>query len=482
MRPRGPIFWFVMTDLATLVFSFELAWLLFVNTYHYPGSATHPSDIHLRIFALVWFTPFVVLGAQLAINGLFRLYDFIHNSTEIDILYLSIWAVLFGTLFEVLFLSYVKVFYIDTTWRVLPVHGNPEILDVQISRQLLAYGAVFTFVGMVAWRWLYLRRRRRYGYDLARVLIVGYDDVGRGLENEIETYSAQGHVVVGYVDDQPSIQSERLLGRVDDIPRVVHEAEVDEIVIVSQRASRWRLMEILSLCHDTDCTLWLMPDLYETIVGEVDCQMAGIPLIQLSSMARRRRLLGAKRVIDFVIALAVVLCCALPALVICALIKLTSRGKIIFGQERIGQHGVPFTLYKFRTMREDAEEASGPVLATPDDPRITRMGRVLRRYHLDEWPQFWNVLRGDMSLVGPRPERPMFVEQFQEEIPAYRLRFEAKPGLTGLAQVYGHYASSVNHKLRYDISYIHNFSPLLDLKVLLATLLYMATGQRPRGL
>ncbi len=472
MRPKGPLFWFLVVDATTLLIAFYLAWWVFEHTDPH-ASFEH----HMGVFVhVMWALP-ALLVVKLVIMGVLRLYDFISNRTDIDIIYLTVWAVLSGAAFEVLFLSYVKVFYIDTMMR------DDVSLAVQISRSLILYNALFTFLGVTGWRLLYLRRRRRWGYDRARVLVVGSGDMGQSVQREIDSYSAQGHEVVGFVEDVDADGPDApLLGRVEDIPRLVRDKNVHEIIIASQRASRHRLMEILALCQETDCALWLMPDVYETIVGQVDCQMAGIPLIALSTLARKRRVLAVKRVMDVIVAAAVILLFALPALLISALIKLTSRGRVIFGQVRVGQHHSPFTLYKFRTMREGAEQESGPVLSSPDDPRVTRVGRILRRLHLDEIPQFWNVLCGDMSLVGPRPERPMFVAKFEAEIPAYRLRFEVKPGLTGLAQVYGHYASSVDHKLRYDISYIHNFHPLLDLKILLATLLHLFTGQRPRGL
>ncbi|MBE7558524.1 sugar transferase [bacterium] len=473
MRPKGPLFWFVVVDLTTLLIAFYLAWWFFEQTD--PNASF---DHHLGVFAhVLWALP-ALLAAKLAILGLLRLYDFITNRTDIDIIYLAVWAVGAGAAFEVLFLSYVKVFHIDTMMR------DEVRLAVQISRALVAYNALFTFLGITGWRLMYLRRRRRWGYDRARVLVVGAGEVSRSVSREIDSYSAQGHEVVGFVEDgvEAGAGDSPLLGRVEDIPRLARDKNVHEILIASQRTSRRRLLEILALCRETDCTLWLMPDVYETIVGQVDCQMAGIPLIQLSTLARKRRALAVKRALDVAVALMVIFLFALPALVISVLIKTTSRGKVIFGQERVGQHHAPFTLYKFRTMREGAEEESGPVLSSPDDPRVTGVGRILRRFHLDEIPQFWNVLWGDMSLVGPRPERPVFVARFEAEIPAYRLRFEVKPGMTGLAQVYGHYASSPEHKLRYDLSYIHNFNPLLDLKILLATLLHLFTGQRPRGL
>jgi len=188
-----------------------------------------------------------------------------------------------------------------------------------------------------------------------------------------------------------------------------------------------------------------------------------------------------KRVIDLAGA-AALLCVACPLfLLMSVLIPITSRGPIFFRQERIGKGRRRFQILKFRTMVNQAEQRSGPVLATSTDPRITPLGRILRDFHIDEFPQLWNVLRGDMSLVGPRPEREVFVEQFEKTLPAYDLRHFVKPGLTGLAQVMGDYSTSVERKLRFDLLYIYNYSLLLDLRLLFQTITLVLCGQRFHG-
>jgi exopolysaccharide biosynthesis polyprenyl glycosylphosphotransferase len=483
MRPKGPLFWFVMIDVAVMLIAFVLAWQLFCWRDIYADRLNH-----LGILAIIYWASFVLLAAKCLVFGFFRLYDFIRNKSEIDILYRAILAVGLGLLFEIMFLTYIKVYHVDPVypWNLIPAYTAADYVNpvYQISRELAVYNAFFTFLGIVGWRAVYLYRRRKYGYDLVRVLIVGPGNIGDGVLHDIKEYSSREHQVIGCVndDEKGSNGGVPVLGKIEQIPELVQENFINDIIISSDRTSPERLMRIMAVCQQTDCSLWLLPDIYESIIGQVNCQMAGIPLIELSSLRGKHKQLIIKRFCDILISALILLICLVPIIFIAILIKLTSRGRILHRQVRTGRYHVPFMLYKFRTMKEGAEDDSGPVLALPNDPRATWVGKWLRRWHLDEIPQFFNVLIGNMSLVGPRPERQVFVDRFEEEIPAYRLRFEVKPGITGMAQIHGHYQSSMRHKLRYDISYIHNFSPLMDFKILIATALHILLGQRPRGL
>jgi exopolysaccharide biosynthesis polyprenyl glycosylphosphotransferase len=187
-----------------------------------------------------------------------------------------------------------------------------------------------------------------------------------------------------------------------------------------------------------------------------------------------------KRLIDIVVSL-IVLVTGLPLWILIAiLIKIDSRGPVIYKQERVGKDGKIFTLYKFRSMYENAEALTGPTWAMKNDPRVTRVGKILRKLHLDEIPQFVNVLKGDMSLIGPRPERPVFVEKLSKEIPLYRRRLKVKPGITGWAQVKYKYDESiedVKKKLQYDLFYIENMSLRMDLKIIAYTILHILSGK-----
>lgn len=211
----------------------------------------------------------------------------------------------------------------------------------------------------------------------------------------------------------------------------------------------------------------------------VTIAIAGGGTVGLLTRFARRRYRDFKNYFDILLGLVGLLLSAPIIALLGILIKLTSPGPVFYLQERVGQGGRPFRLIKLRTMRADAEAQTGPVWASPDDPRVTPLGRVIRRFHLDELPQFLNVVRGEMSIVGPRPERPFFVERFKEAIPGYELRLSVKPGITGLAQVLYHAdqsVSDVRRKLRYDLLYLEKMCWFLDLRILGWTILHLCRG------
>jgi exopolysaccharide biosynthesis polyprenyl glycosylphosphotransferase len=211
----------------------------------------------------------------------------------------------------------------------------------------------------------------------------------------------------------------------------------------------------------------VVPSVYDILVGRISSgRIHDVPVIEVVKNPRDDLAYLFKRSTDFGLA-AVLAIVALPvALAAAVAVKLGSVGPVFYRQRRVGQGGVQFTIWKFRTMLDDAEETSGPVLARHEDERVTRVGRVLRAARIDEIPQLWNVLSGTMSLIGPRPERPEFVRRYAEEIPGYLERLQVKPGLTGLAQVNGEYHTSPAYKLKYDLAYIYNYSLVLDLKIM----------------
>lgn len=235
-------------------------------------------------------------------------------------------------------------------------------------------------------------------------------------------------------------------------------------------------------CMEHDCQLVVVPDVIDIVLhGAELARLGDVPFFYVRplGLALEERLI--KRALDVTVA-ALLLVVTLPIILCAALaVKLTSPGPAFFKQVRVGRHGRPFTIIKLRTMIDNAERDTGPVIATENDPRITPLGRVLRKFRIDELPQLWNVLRGEMSIVGPRPERPRFVEQFNKEIPHYRYRLLVKPGLTGLAQVFGKYETDPEDKLKYDLYYIRNYSVMLDLQIMLRTVRVMLTPSTAEG-
>jgi len=302
-----------------------------------------------------------------------------------------------------------------------------------------------------------------------RVLIVGAGEVGHQLARTLQD---AGYDVVGFVDDEVEsvLGGLRVLGCRTDIERLVKEHDIDEVLIAYAPTWQQRLAEMLVSNGHRHVRIKVVPNIVDIVLsGPVADRVGDIPVVDITPRLPSKRLLLAKRLFDMLFA-SMGLLVSFPFLLVAAIaIKLTSPGPIIYKQERVGKDGKVFYIYKLRTMVPDAERVSGPVLASKGDPRITAVGRILRATKLDEVPQFVNVLLGTMSIVGPRPERPKFVEEYRERIPHYDERHRIKPGITGWAQVMGGYHTTVYDKLRYDLMYLYHMSLWLDLKILLLT-------------
>lgn len=315
-----------------------------------------------------------------------------------------------------------------------------------------------------------------------RVLIVGAGAVGCTLARGL--HADGGYCIVGFIDDEIDIVCEGefpILGGRDRTIDLVEQYEIDEVVLAYAPTWQQQLAEELTVYHPEVCVR-IVPSAFEAMLRVQDVESFGdIALVQLVTRADvfKERL---KRAVDIVSSLAGLIILAPVIGLVALLVRLTSNGPVIFAQERTGRLGKPFTLYKFRTMVQDAETETGPVLASGrNDSRLTPIGKWLRMFRIDEFPQFWNVLRGDMSLVGPRPERPFFVRQFELQSPAYAQRHLVRPGITGLAQVCGGYHTDARDKLRFDLIYVSHHSIWLDISILLRTILIVILPDRQRG-
>lgn len=330
------------------------------------------------------------------------------------------------------------------------------------------------------------RRLLENGIGLHRTVIVGWGQKARELYQNVSKYPALGYRVIGFVAPAESDKLHRfhgvpVLGVLDRLADIVLRHQVEEILIALQKQDQDALVKIIAQTDGLPVSLKIMPDLYSIITGQARTnQIYGFPLIEIlpQYMPAWERL--AKRAIDVIVSLLVIVL-GLPLWLLLALaIRLDSRGNTFYRQERVGKNGRIFEVIKFRSMVANAEQLTGPKWADKDDPRITRVGRFLRKWRLDEVPQFLNVLRGEMSIVGPRPERPYFVEKLRKEIPLYPRRLRVRPGITGWAQIKGAYDATledVKQKLQYDLFYLENMSLRMDLKIILHTVYVMLAGR-----
>jgi Undecaprenyl-phosphate glucose phosphotransferase len=317
-----------------------------------------------------------------------------------------------------------------------------------------------------------LRFARRRGYNQRFAVVVGDGELAATVVQRMQGRRDVGIQVLGVVgDDKDDTGGARRLGGYADLRAVLDAHTVDHVILALAHEDYGRLPGLLDAVGDEPVTIHVVPDLlrFASLRGGIE-QFEGMPFIHLreSPLYGWNRL--AKRVFDFVFSAAVLAVIWPALLMLAAVVKLSSRGPVFYRQERMGLDGRRFEMLKFRTMDADAEARTGPVWAGPSDQRRTRFGAFLRRLSLDELPQFWNVLRGDMSVVGPRPERPVFVERFRQTVPGYMLRHKVKAGITGWAQVNGLRGNtSLEKRIQYDIEYIERWSVWLDVKIIAMT-------------
>jgi len=353
------------------------------------------------------------------------------------------------------------------------------------SRLTITYSVAICAVLMSVERFVlreYETRLRRRGVGTERVLMVGTGTTSELLIRRMNMFPQYGYLCCGVADDRLEIGSSfagvSVVGRVDELPVLAQTLGVSKCFLALPSARRDQLVRLVKLCEDQRIDFRLVPDLLELISSRADAEsIDGLPLIGV-----RRRKVGvvsraAKRLMDIVVAALGLLIGSPLLLGIAAAIKVTSPGgPVLFRQERIGRHREPFVVFKYRTMVPDAERHTGPVVAMPGDPRVTPLGRLLRRTSLDELPQLINVLRGDMSLVGPRPQPTFFDERYQTEVPRYLERQQMRPGLTGWAEVNDlRGAAPIVDRTLYDVYYVENWSLLMDLKIILLTAVRLVT-------
>lgn len=358
-----------------------------------------------------------------------------------------------------------------TQLTMLLTYGSGMLLFANLDRF-----AVHTFLA-----WLFSSGLARH-----KVMIVGANHSGEELLRELKAYPHMGYEVVGFIDDNGRRTGSLFAGlpvrgTYSDIAQVVKTLGVSGLILSEVSNSPNEIVKIINYCGDVRLPIYMVPSLTDVISGHFKTnQIFGVPLMVLLQDHMPAWEAQVKRIMDFTVSLGVLLLGAPLWVLVGLMVKLTSPGPIVYRQERVGRNGKNFVMMKFRSMYSDAEKRSGPQWATQNDPRITPFGRFMRKTRLDEIPQFVNVLLGEMSLVGPRPERPFFVEMLKKEIPWYVRRIKMTPGITGWAQVkhkYDETIEDVKQKVKYDLFYFENMSLMLDIKIMVRTIMVVFTGK-----
>jgi len=349
--------------------------------------------------------------------------------------------------------------------------------ELDYPRLMMVYTWVltilFTTLGRAVQSRLQLRlQARRWGEE--RIIIVGTEEIGRMVLQKIERTPGLGYQVAGFVDDRTDLQTVQgtpVFGTTDDLPQLIETHGISEVIIAMPEAAHHEILKIVSKCDRAKVAIKVFPDVFQIMASEVSIgDLGGLPLLTVRDVALRGWRLTVKRFVDVVGSVLALIFLSPWMMLIAMLVKLDSEGPVFFSQERMGLDGKEFMMIKFRSMRPNAEKQTGAVWTTENDNRRTRLGTFIRKYSIDEFPQLVNVLLGEMSLVGPRPERPVFVEQFKQKIPRYMDRHKEKAGMTGWAQVNGLRGNtSITERTKYDLWYIENWSLALDFRIMLRT-------------
>lgn len=321
-----------------------------------------------------------------------------------------------------------------------------------------------------------LRSFRAKGYNLKHILLVGYSRAAEEYVDRILGNPEWGYVVCGILDDSVPAgtlyRGVKVLGRVDNILEILPVNELDEIAITLSLKDYDRLEEIVSICEKYGVHTKFIPDYNSLIPTKPYTEdLMGLPVINIRYVPLTNTMnILVKRIMDIAGSLVGIVLTSPIMLVAAIAVKISSPGPVIFKQERVGLHGRHFYMYKFRSMEQQKPSEEQKAWTVKDDPRVTKVGKLLRRTSIDELPQLFNILKGDMSLVGPRPERPLFVEKFKEEIPRYMVKHQVRPGLTGWAQVNGYRGdTSIRKRIEYDLYYIENWTVGFDIKIIFMT-------------
>ncbi len=446
---------YLVLDALMLVGAYLLS--LFILFGVHTGTGTLPLSVYLR--ALIGIVPVYLL--LYAIFGLYAPKRTKGGRAELaDILKANTLGLLCFTL--VLYLGSKNPYIYHFSRRLTAVFYFFSVILTTIERNCIR---------------ITLRRLRKKGYNRRQILLVGFSDAARAYIDRVLTNPEWGYEIRGILDDTmewgSSYHSVKVIGKVKDLQDLLDLTVMDEIAITLPLNDYGSLKKIVQICEKSGVHTKFIPD-YFSVIPTIPYMedLGGLPAINIRHVPLTEFYnAAAKRAVDILGAVVGLVLFAPIMLIAAILIKITSPGPVIFAQERVGLHQKTFRMYKLRSMKLQTDDDEKKEWTTKHDPRVTAVGRFIRKTSIDEMPQFWNILKGDMSLVGPRPERPYFVEKFKEEIPHYMIKHQVRPGLTGWAQVNGLRGdTSIERRVEYDLYYIENWSLGFDIKIMFLTI------------
>ena len=430
-------------------------WIRFDLPIHPVTKGTPPLEMYLQLIpmtTLMWPTVFYFQG----------LYQRRRLRSRFDELLRVVLAVMLATILLTAFLTFYRPSDFTYSRLFLPIFAGVDVLLVAFSRWLIS----------IVLRWV-----RRSGGNLQMVLVIGAGELGKRLVESLQAHREYGFTVVGFLDDDPGKQKRKIrgvpvLGTTRDLEAIAAKQRIDQVMIALPMAAHQRIVKLIRRCGQLLVEIKVVPDLLQYYVVRAGTEeLDGLPIINLTQIPLEGWNQIVKRVFDVIGAVALLIGVGWLFPIIAWLIKREDPGPVFYSQIRMGLDGRSFKLYKFRSMRIDTDTNGQGKWTRNDDPRVTRVGAFLRRYNLDELPQLFNVIKGDMSLVGPRPEQPEFVDRFKNRYPEYQARHRVRAGLTGWAQVNGLRGdTSIRQRVVQDLYYIENWSLALDLKILWRTL------------
>jgi Undecaprenyl-phosphate glucose phosphotransferase len=456
---------YVGSDSILGIAAFVLAYVLRFETGLIPITKGYPPfSQYVNVLPFIG----VLVPFAFHVQGLYRLR---RGRSRVD----DFFAVFVGSILAVVFgivaTLYFQAYYVPDE---LKDRGAYEVSQV-VWAMFLVLNVLLTFASRELVREA-LERRWRAGIGLKRILIAGAGELGRLVADRILEHRELGYQVIGFLDDRAGgdylgHRGLPILGTLDEAGEIAVREAVDHLYVSLPAEEHVRMLQLLEVVGREMIDVKVVPDLLQVIALRARLEdLDGIPIININDVPLQGVNSFVKRALDVALSSLALLILAVPFSIIALLIRRSSNGPVFYVQERMGLDGKAFTIYKFRSMYQDAERDTGPIWARQDDPRCTPIGRFLRQTNIDELPQLWNVLKGDMSLVGPRPERPYFVDQFKHRIPQYMLRHKVRAGLTGWAQVNGWRGNtSIEKRIEYDLYYIENWSVSLDFKIMWLT-------------